>query len=947
MFDECIVLIPCNTLEDFPKKLAEEDACGLLGGWTAAWHPQWLAASQKVPQWARADTLPPVLQRNVLLVPEISRKRLPSRFPSDTQAAAGCEVFYGTSRADFLAQMQGRFGIADSALHAECPGPERLLCPGDFFALGYAWLQVQLMTRRLRYTSNLDEVYFGGRAVAAATAFVQGDGEAATAALHDAFDCLAEERDHYFSSDPNLVDLTLLAPTTLGGSLQRQLQAVEQPGEPPLNVLIDPSLAAEIAASDSPACTRLKQLIDEQRVGLAGGGPRAEINLHHQSAAGAERVIAAARQEMTQHLGARCDVYARSAGETPGDIGPLLARNGYIGAIPIDLAAGSGWREESKLIWQSGPPALDVLVARPIDASQSHGFLALGPDLGQSIDSGEIATALLVHWPDAHSDAYLDLKRATSWGLALGRFWKIDDYFRDGERPFHHYRGRADQGSANWLRRCVDGGARDPLSSAAAAYQATVRADAAGTIRAMAGLIAPPPATTDAATDGSAATLHDAVRQLCVALGGVPAQSDGPSAGSAPGASTGGAAADKLLLVNPHAISLRTQVSLRGGLAANRAAVKTQVFGWSPRVAGRCDATVDVPGGGFLFLDGSGRAPRRAWLKKRRRLAAGTRLSNEFMEVELSTINGGVSAVYSGGGRGNRYSLRLAYVAGAVADQDQSNQMVADSLEVVRGDEAVGEVRTRGKLHGAAGQAVADFTIVYRVTRGSRWLEADITLQPREAAELGPDPWRSYFAVRSAVASDTSSLLVPLRDLLHRASSDRQIDSPAGVVVDEVDHQTLLFTDGRPAHQRVGDRFIDSLLIVRGETQTQFKMRVGFDVREPLSAFRAAICPPPRVALETLPPNPVGWLVACATPDVLLSDFQLDPTQPLTLSLLVITTRSDSRKVKVRFCRDVVAAERETGKPEAPYQPLTHEGDVVQVSLAGHEAVRIRVTLQG
>src|SRR5690606_20241323 len=157
----------------------------------------------------------------------------------------------------------------------------------------------------------------------------------------------------------------------------------------------------------------------------------------------------------------------------------------------IDLAAGTGWREESKLIGQSGPPALDVLVARPIDASQAHGFLSLGPDLGQSIDSGEIATALLVHWPDSQSDAYRDLKRAASWGLALGRFWKIDDYFRDGERPFHHYRGRADQGAANWLRRCVDAGLANPLSSAAAAYRDAIVAEAAGVIETMATMVAP------------------------------------------------------------------------------------------------------------------------------------------------------------------------------------------------------------------------------------------------------------------------------------------------------------------------------------------------------------------------------------------------------------------------------------------------------------------------
>src|SRR5690606_4845769 len=99
-------------------------ACGLLGGWTAAWHPQWLAATGKLPQWARADTVPPVLQRSLLLVPEVSRKRLPSRFASDTQAAEGCEVIYGTSRPDFLTQIASRFAVEAAALQAECPGPQ-------------------------------------------------------------------------------------------------------------------------------------------------------------------------------------------------------------------------------------------------------------------------------------------------------------------------------------------------------------------------------------------------------------------------------------------------------------------------------------------------------------------------------------------------------------------------------------------------------------------------------------------------------------------------------------------------------------------------------------------------------------------------------------------------------------------------------------------------------
>ena len=724
--------------------------------------------------------------------------------------------------------------------------------------------------------------------------------------------------------------------------------------------MLDTSLARQVRASEDPACVRLRALIDQQVVGVAGGGPPESINLHHQTAAGAQQAIAAARAEMTQQLGPRCEVYARAAGETPGDIGPILASNGYIGAIPIDLAAGSGWREESKLIWHSGPPQLDALVARPIDASQAHGFLALGPDLGQSIDSGEIATALLVHWPGAYSDAYLDLRRAASWGLALGRFWKIDDYFREGERPFHHYRGRADEGAANGLQRSVQSGISDPLATAARTYREAVTAESVEVVTAMAVMVAADPTAVatalapaaPASSPSAAAALQQAVAALGSALGAsLDTAADSPGAAARPT----GKPPQQLLLVNPHPISLRSEVRLRGLPAGEQGAVSEQVFGWSRGSDGACEASVDVPGGGFLFLGGTGRAARRGWFKRRRRIAAGSRLSNEFMEVEISPTGGGVRGVYSGSGRGNRYSLRLCYVDGAAdsgtgseaANEPASDPMVADSLEVIRSDEAAGEIRSRGRLRDPQGHEVADFEIVYRLARGSRWLEVTANLQPREGIRLGENPWQSYFGFRSAVATDALSLLVPLRETLHRASSNsKQIDSPAGVVIDEVDNQTLLYTEGRPAHRRVGDRFVDSLLIVRGETARQFTMRVGFDVREPVAALRAAACPPPTLAVAMAPANRVGWLIACAAPDVVLSGFRIESTQPRQVSLLVITTRSDSRKVKLRFCRDVVAAERYSGDPASPFSPLTLEGDQVQIAMTGHEVIRLRVTLR-
>lgn len=950
MFDECLILIPCTTLEDFPTQTSEPHARGLLGAWTAPWHPRCLAKLGKLPQWFRADTIPPKLERSLLLIPEASEKRLPSRLSSEAAAVEACRLVRGGQREDFLKELAESFGEAWADWSVPTVSAEgesaRPIGPADFFALGYAWLQVQLMTRRLRYTSNLDEIHFSSRAVAAARAWVAGEAEEAIEALHAAFDGLAEERDHYFSSDPSLIDLTLLAPTTLGKSLRKTLEAAAAPQSPPINVLIDAALAPRLAEQAAEQGTASAELLDRLRaasVGLAGGGPGPDSNLHHHTLAGARTVIASARQAVEDVLGRKCTVYARNAGETPGDVGPLLVEAGFRGAIPIDLAAGSGWQDESKLIWQSGAGDLDALVARPIDASGSVDFLGLAPRLGQSIDSGEIATALLVHWPDSESEAYQDLRRAASWGLALGRFWKLDDYFSEGERPFHHFRGRADEGAGNWLSRTVAEGQADPLAQAGNRYLEELSLETAAAIETLASLVnARSPGDSESAANPAAA-LEQASHRLATALGG---QVAGP--GSDPSTSRG------VLIINPHPIGQRVATRLAGGpqvatsgkTGAGAASGARPIFAASGSPAGGCDVTADVAGGSFLAVAGSQPVPTGSWFRRARRLAQGTRLENEFMEVEISPTTGGIQGLYSGAQRGNRFSLRLVHRGlGGAAAEAGAELMVAESVRCVRGDGAVGEILAKGILQDAGGQPVARFETRYRLLRGSRWIDARTRLELASDLSFGEDPWASYIAWRSAVAGDALTMAVPLRDLLHRVGTGNRIDSPGGVLIDEVERRTLLYAEGRPAHLRVGDRFVDSLLIVRGETTREFGLSIGIDVPESLNALRARACPPPQVPLSKLPATPFGWLVSVSAPEVAVVDLRQESTSPLVLTLWVTTTTPESCKVRLRFCRNCRSAERGTGNPAAPWQELACEQDQVEIAMAGHEAVRLRVTL--
>ena len=136
----------------------------------------------------------------------------------------------------------------------------------DFLALGYCYLQIELLTRQMRYSSNLDETYFKGTAVAAALAAVEGNAELAREKLSACFSVLAEERDHYYPVDAFILDLNLTASTTLGEGLRSELSKQSS-----TNVLISADLLSEMAAKEPTTLSALKDGLALGRVGLIGG----------------------------------------------------------------------------------------------------------------------------------------------------------------------------------------------------------------------------------------------------------------------------------------------------------------------------------------------------------------------------------------------------------------------------------------------------------------------------------------------------------------------------------------------------------------------------------------------------------------------------------------------------------------------------------------------------
>lgn len=1005
LFDECCVLIPAATLEDFPSDLSDYEARSLLAAWTVLWDPRLLADSEQLPVWYRADAPPDPIGRRLFTVPAPSVAQLPDHYEMRVRQSQECRWITGGCRAEMLAEeMIGELKLGESQLGQLPPPLEhegRHIAAEDFYAAGYACLQIQVMTRRLRYTSNLDEIHLQNRIVAAAKSFLDRDAQAAAEALHDVFDCLAEERDHYFSSDPHLIDLTLTSTSTVDSLLQMldrasawetaqqdasngQSGGTDHAGLPtPQNVLVDCEVAQAIAAgghqggadqskeAPHPVLNRLAS----GEVGWAGGGPPADTCLDVMTFAQAESVFRDAYRRTQEAIGAPPQVYARFSGATPSDMTQTLAKLGYCGIIPLDFENGTGHGDEAKVIMQSAGSELEALTAKPIDASSDASFLTLGTRLGEAIDSGEIATGLLAHWPGQTSDSFQDLKRVASWSLALGKFWRLADYFRDGEHPYHHGTARATSpDAAHLLERLVTAATADPISSPAAAFRNQVAQEQRHVLTGMARLVT-----------GQDVEPADAASHFAAAVVGADA-GDAKQSGVPPGRHGG------WLLINPHAAGCRETVTLAGATPAPAKHIYAATQ--DDDVA---TATVDIPGCGFVLVRGGDDAARQgpSWgamirgklFGSPRSMAQQWSLHNEFMEVTISPESGGISGVYSGGIRGNRFSMRL--VANGhqgprqPAQHDSETLMRCSQLRVVTSTAASGCIEAQGEITDAGGSTIATYELRYTLFRGSRIIHVAGELVPQQ--QLSGNPWQHNYAARVAVVTPSAIYRPMLRDKLHRARS-RRLVAPLGLVVDEAERQTLISADGRPFHRCVGERFVDTLLWVQGESNPSFKLSYGFDVPAPVAVARALLAPPLEVPINGAPgatdagATDIGWVVHAAPKEILIADFNVGRRRDGRLAAIVrvIQTRSKSCKATVRFLRDVQAAallagstlcpgsddplnlplppsgsdsSKQAGTDESdslddgPYRPqwLTWKDDSLAVSLPGHAVADILV----
>ena len=416
----------------------------------------------------------------------------------------------------------------------------------------------------------------------------------------------------------------------------------------------------------------------------------------------------------------------------------------------------------------------------------------------------------------------------------------LDDYFAHTDMPGRLTKFEPDQYRTPYLKQAIVRRHRDAISAfvrehvaqgcrAALQSVSTLAALARGATLAG-GAAAGTASAAPSPEAGQKEQLSAAAEELAAALRGT------------------GPPAERRLIVNPLSFARRIGVELAGWNRPPDVAGSVIATG---RADGRSFAVVDVPAMGFAWISpGATTSTSRGTP-----IARDNVLVNEFFELTVSTKTGGIQSLYDFAHRGNQFSQQIAFRSpGAAAepgsawrDPDEDSQysrMRAEQVEISTACAAFGEIVSRGTLIGADEQPLARFRQSVQAWSGSRVIRLEIELDALQ--EPPADPWNSYFAARFAWPDEMAQLWRGV-GLARQRTDAARLEAPEYVDVESQGGHVTILTGGLPYHRRAGERMLDSLLVVRGETTRKFSLGIGVSLPQPAASAIEFLTPAVRL----------------------------------------------------------------------------------------------------
>jgi alpha-mannosidase len=788
------VILPSRGFDDFPTHLAGPGAADLLSGATALWHPALIQATQALPGWHPAEEMPDPgeLEGELVVIPSSSRERMAPDWADRLRATAPrnpAPVDAVPSRPDTVAALLNAAAVDSGQVTAESVA--------NFLALGYAHMQVELITHALRYSSVLDSDQFASAVIAAAGAALAGNVDTERDELARAFDLLSDARNHVYSVDFYVIDVTLLADSTLGTSLENKLATDSR-----TNLLITGEQIERIAGEYPATLTQLKRSLEAGTASIVGGTYRG-------GAAGSQSPesfladLIEGQRAARQHLDRDYEVYGQFETEFSPLIPIALKNLGFRGALHAGFDGGPLPKaDQRKTNWGPDGTKIEALATLPLDASRPETWLKLAGQIGDTIAHDHVATILLAAWPGTECEYFDDLRRVARFGPVLGKLVTLDEYFRETREAddwtnFHPREYPSRPGS--------DYGT-NPITSRVDAYRRSVshvHHQIAGGLASIAGF------ATVKAVESSA---------------------------------------PELIAINPWNVVSNEIVGSNALEAVS-----------TPQVS-KPFCLPEVPGCGFASFSTAAGSPAKP-------IAEGLTLRTERFELTVSKKTGGIQSLRTLRDRNTRVSQRLVFHH-HLGEEPTQTQMVADRIEVSRNDAVVGEITSRGRVLGAAGDVLTKFTQRVRAVRGVPAVIVDVELEPQHLP--AGNIWKCYFASR--LAWSVESLSIRRGKNWSGLETTREcIDSSEWVEVDDGLGHIVCFALGLPFHRIAGPQWLDTLLLVAGEERRRFQFAIGIDQTYQTHAAVALLsaCDPYISASSSPLGSPRGWLLHVGAKNVL------------------------------------------------------------------------------
>jgi hypothetical protein len=315
------------------------------------------------------------------------------------------------------------------------------------------------------------------------------------------------------------------------------------------------------------------------------------------------------------------------------------------------------------------------------------------------------------------------------------------------------------------------------------------------------------------------------------------------------------------LVFNPCSFARRVAV----GLPEASTLLPAPAWASQPGEAG-IEAVIEVPPLGFAWVPQAVEKGAKVRVPKQP-IVAGHSLRNEHVHVEVDPVSGGIKSIRDGHKLIARLGQQLVYGPGST--------MRCREVTVTKQGLAVSEITTRGELVDSHDQVLAKFTQRVRVWAGRKPVELTVNLEP--ASEVLGYPWHAYYAVRWAWKDAQARLNKSIHGTLLPTSHTRP-ETPGFIELEMAAGRTAIFSRGLPFWQRHGQRMLDTLLIVEGETAREFHLAVSVDDELPHLTDQDLNTPGIVVATESGPPGAgaSSWLFFLDAPSVRVEAITAD-----------------------------------------------------------------------